>query len=105
MGPRRRLGIHALRLTEQHGTRSAGPKNTFRSEILAPQRRLGNDANLWVSNWDQAQQLMDSQLQADWPKILDQIAGALNPIHDKIFERERVGYRYRIPGPRRPTTA
>ena len=46
----------------------------------------------WVSNWDQAQQLLDSQLQADWPKLLDQIAGALNPIHDEIFQRFPMHY-------------
>jgi hypothetical protein len=40
-----------------------------------------------VSNWDQAQQLMDTQLRADWPKLLDQIAGTLNPIHEEIFQR------------------
>jgi hypothetical protein len=40
----------------------------------------------------QAQQLMDSQLQADWSKLLDQIAGALNPIHDEIFQRFPMHY-------------
>jgi hypothetical protein len=46
----------------------------------------------WVSNWDQAQQLMDSQLQADWPKLLDGIAGALNPIHNQMFQRFPMQY-------------
>jgi hypothetical protein len=41
----------------------------------------------WVSDWDQAQRLMDTQLRADWPKLLDRIAGGPNPIHDEIFQR------------------
>lgn len=41
----------------------------------------------WVSDWDQAQRLMDTQLRADWLKLLDRIAGGLNPIHDEIFQR------------------
>ncbi len=35
---------------------------------------------------------MDSQLRADWPRLLDQIAGALNPIHDEIFQRFPMHY-------------
>jgi hypothetical protein len=46
----------------------------------------------WVSNWDEAQRLMDTQLQADWPKVLDEIAGALNPIHNEIFQRFPMHY-------------
>jgi hypothetical protein len=46
----------------------------------------------WVSNWEKAQQLLDSQLRADWPTLLDQIAGTLNPIHDEIFQRFPMDY-------------
>jgi hypothetical protein len=46
----------------------------------------------WVSDWNQAQRLMDAQLQADWPKLLDQIAGALNPIHKEIFKHFPMNY-------------
>ena len=46
----------------------------------------------WVSDWEQAQQLMDRQLQANWPKLLNQIAGGLNPIHDEIFQHYPVQY-------------
>jgi len=35
----------------------------------------------WVADWEQAQPLMDRQLQTKWPKLLDEIAGHLNPIH------------------------
>jgi hypothetical protein len=40
----------------------------------------------WVSDWGQAQQLMDTQLRSDWPTLLDQIAATLNPIHNEIFQ-------------------
>ena len=46
----------------------------------------------WVSNWDEAQRLMNRQLEADWPKVLDEIAGALNPIHNEIFQRFPMHY-------------
>lgn len=46
----------------------------------------------WISDWDQAQRLMDTQLQANWPDLLDQIAGNLNPIHDEIFEHFPINY-------------
>jgi hypothetical protein len=46
----------------------------------------------WVADWAQTQQLMDSQLQAKWPNLLDGIAGALNPIHNQIFERFPMRY-------------
>jgi hypothetical protein len=46
----------------------------------------------WVSDWEQAQKLMDTQLQAKWPELLDGIAAQLNPIHDQIFQRFPVGY-------------
>jgi len=39
----------------------------------------------WVSDWGQAQQLMNTQLEAQWPELLDEIAHLLNPIHDEIF--------------------
>ena len=51
----------------------------------------------WVSNWEKAQQLLDSQLRADWPTLLDQIAGTLNPIHDEIFQRFRVTASLKFP--------
>ncbi len=46
----------------------------------------------WVSNWDQAQQLMDTQLEANWPDLLREIAGNLNPIHSEIFRYFPVDY-------------
>lgn len=46
----------------------------------------------WVSDWQQAQQLIDRQLQTDWPHLLNQIAGDLNPLHEEIFRLFPVQY-------------
>lgn len=46
----------------------------------------------WVADWGQAQQLMNTQLQAQWPELLDGIAHLLNPIHDEIFARFPIQY-------------
>ena len=45
-----------------------------------------------MSDWDQAQRLMDTQLQTNWPELLGQIAGDLNPIHDEIFRHFPMQY-------------
>jgi hypothetical protein len=46
----------------------------------------------WVSEWEQAQRLMDTQLEAHWPDLLNEIAGNLNPIHDEIFRHFPIDY-------------
>lgn len=46
----------------------------------------------WIGDWEQAQKLMDTQLQAKWPELLDGIASQLNPIHDQIFQHFPLGY-------------
>ena len=46
----------------------------------------------WVADWEQAQQLMDKQLQANWPELLNTIASGLNPIHNEIFQRFPLQY-------------
>ena len=45
-----------------------------------------------MADWEQAQPLLDRQLQTKWPKLLDEIAGHLNPIHDEIFQGFPVRY-------------
>ena len=61
----------------------------------------------WVADWERAQQLMNTQLKANWPELLDGIARLLNPIHDEdlpplpdpespVHVPERVGDRRRI---------
>ena len=63
----------------------------------------------WIADWAKAQRLMDRQLKANWPKLLDGVAKQLNPVHGEIFQKhpvsyywsdvsERMGDRYRLPG-------
>jgi len=46
----------------------------------------------WISDWERAQRLMDTQLQTNWPEMLDQIAGGLNPLHEEIFRQFPLDY-------------
>ena len=46
----------------------------------------------WVADWPRAQQFMNTQLQANWPELLDGIAHLLNPSHDEIFHRFPIQY-------------
>lgn len=46
----------------------------------------------WIEQWDRAQQLMDTQLQTEWPQVLDRIASQLDPIHDTVFQKHPVRY-------------
>src|ERR1019366_9092799 len=46
----------------------------------------------WISDWEQAQRLMDTQLQASWPQLLDQLADGLNPLHEEIFRQFPIDY-------------
>jgi hypothetical protein len=51
-----------------------------------------NNCFAWVADWERGQRLMDTQLQANWPQLLDGIARLLNPIHDEIFHRFPIAY-------------
>ena len=46
----------------------------------------------WIADWAKAQRLMDRQLRANWPKVLDGVAKQLNPIHGEIFRKRPVSY-------------
>jgi hypothetical protein len=46
----------------------------------------------WIEDWAQAQQLMDQQLQVNWPTLLNDIAAMLNPIHDHVFQAYLASY-------------
>ena len=46
----------------------------------------------WIADWARAQALMDQQLETNWPRLLDGIAGQLNPIHGQIFREFPVRY-------------
>lgn len=46
----------------------------------------------WIQDWSRAQQLMNKQVQAPWPKLLNAIAHQLNPQHAEIFHAFAVQY-------------
>ena len=46
----------------------------------------------WLENPVRAQQLMDQQVQAAWPELLNQIAYSLNPQHAAMFQAFPVNY-------------
>ena len=46
----------------------------------------------WVEDWATAQCLLDRQVKAHWPKLLDGIARQLNPIHATLFRAYPLHY-------------
>jgi hypothetical protein len=46
----------------------------------------------WIADWAKAQRLMDRQLKAHWPRLLDGVAQQLNPAHGEIFKKHPIGY-------------
>jgi hypothetical protein len=46
----------------------------------------------WVEDWATAQRLLDRQVRAHWPKLLDGIARQLNPIHAALFRAYPLHY-------------
>ncbi len=46
----------------------------------------------WIADWAKAQRLMDRQLKATWPKLLDGVARQRNPVHGEIFKKHPVSY-------------
>jgi hypothetical protein len=46
----------------------------------------------WLNNPAQAQRLMDQQLQAAWPDLLNAIARELNPAHEAMFQAFPIEY-------------
>ena len=47
---------------------------------------------VWLEDVARAQRLMDRQVQAAWPRLLDDIARGLNPNHDKMFQAFPIDY-------------
>lgn len=46
----------------------------------------------WIADFNQAQQLMDQQLDTQWVEELTKVRERLNPVHGDIFEKYRVNY-------------
>jgi hypothetical protein len=49
---------------------------------------------LWVRNWQRAQQLLDEQLQTDWPRALDALQQQVHPLHPEHLGRMPVKYNW-----------
>jgi hypothetical protein len=47
---------------------------------------------VWVEDWNRSQKLLNQQLAAHWPKLLDQIADQLNPARTEILGKWEAGY-------------
>lgn len=45
-----------------------------------------------VQDWGRAQQLLDEQQRTQWQEVLDGMAAELNPVHEEIFHKFKVGY-------------
>jgi hypothetical protein len=54
-------------------------------------RQQGN-CFVWIEDYQEAQRLMDQQLQTDWAGLLNSLAGQLNPLHDSLFEHYPASY-------------
>lgn len=54
-------------------------------------RQQGN-CFVWIEDYEQAQILLNRQLETNWAELLNGFAGRLNPIHESIFERYPASY-------------
>ena len=54
-------------------------------------RQQGN-CFVWIEDYEEAQKLMNRQLETDWTGLLNGFAGSLNPLHESIFENYPVSY-------------
>ena len=54
-------------------------------------RQQGN-CFLWIEDYQEAQKLMDQQLEVNWAERLNGFAHLLNPEHERIFERYATDY-------------
>ena len=54
-------------------------------------RQQGN-CFVWIEDYEQAQKLMNQQLERNWAELLNGFAAQLNPDHDSMFERYPASY-------------
>jgi len=54
-------------------------------------RQQGN-CFVWIEDYEQAQKLMNRQLEMNWAELLNGFAHQLNPIHENIFEQYPASY-------------
>lgn len=51
---------------------------------------------LWVRDWQRAQQLLDEQLQTDWPRALDALQQQVHPLHPEHLGRMPLKYNWTV---------
>ncbi len=54
-------------------------------------RQQGN-CFVWIEDYQEAQKLLNRQLETEWAGLLNGFAASLNPLHETIFENYPVGY-------------
>jgi hypothetical protein len=54
-------------------------------------RQQGN-CFVWIEDYEEAQKLMNRQLETNWVELLNGFARQLNPVHDSLFERYPASY-------------
>lgn len=54
-------------------------------------RQQGN-CFVWVEDYPRAQELLNQQVEVNWPELLNGLAQQLNPIHERIFEKYPTAY-------------
>ena len=54
-------------------------------------RQQGN-CFVWIEDYEEAQKLMNRQLEMDWAGLLNGFAASLNPLHETIFEKHPASY-------------
>ena len=47
---------------------------------------------VWREDYEQAQKLLNRQLEMDWAELLNGLARQLNPVHESIFEQYPASY-------------
>jgi hypothetical protein len=51
---------------------------------------------LWVSDWKRAQELLDQQLQTNWPKLLDGLQQQVHPLHPGHLGQLPLAYNWTV---------
>jgi hypothetical protein len=58
--------------------------------------RRSDNKFLWVEDWQRAQQLLDEQLQTNWPSVLNAIQAQVHPLHPGHLGRLPVAYNWTV---------
>ena len=68
-------------------------------------RQQGN-CFVWIEDYEEAQKLLNQQLEMNWAELLNGFARQLNPLHESLFEHYPASYYWTVsPGLKRPQFA